>query len=150
MEWYWIAAIIAGFIGLIIGFYFLRKKGIVNTETLMSIKQLVDGIKILVGSVDAVVGNNATKIFDTIVGLLQKAVYAAENAWYNDEIKKEERKAKCLEIFDQLLKANNIELPPAIELVLDSLIAAICEEMGHTYMAEENDSIGETAHTVLL
>ena len=27
MEWYWIATIIVGFIGLLIGFYFLQKKG---------------------------------------------------------------------------------------------------------------------------
>lgn len=137
MEWYWIATIIVGFIGLLIGFYFLQKKGIVNKESMNMLKLLVDGVHMLVNNINNVFKNNVTDVFDTVVNLLQKAVYAAENLWYNKEIEKEERKAECLKIFDQLLIANGIELTPAIQMVLDSLIAAICEEMGHTVKIEE-------------
>ena len=137
MEWYWIAIVVAAFIGLIIGFYFLRKHGKLSKESLNTLKTLVEGIYFLTNSVDKVFDNGVTDVFDKVVGLLQKAVYAAENLWYNDEIEKDERKAECLKIFDNLLIANNIQLTPAIELVLDSLISAICEEMGHTIKVEE-------------
>lgn len=137
MEWYWIATIIVGFIGLLIGFYFLQKKGIVSKESMNMLKLLVDGVQFLVNNINNVFKNNVTDVFNTVVSLLQKAVYAAENLWYNKEIDKDERKAECLKIFDQLLIANGIELSPAIERVLDSLIAAICEEMGHTVKIEE-------------
>lgn len=137
MEWYWIATIIVGFISLLIGFYFLQKKGLVSKESMSMLKLLVDGVQILVNNINNVFKNNVTDVFNTVMSLLQKAVYAAENLWYNKEIEKEERKAECLKIFDQLLIANGIELSPAIELVLDSLIAAICEEMGHTVKIEE-------------
>ena len=123
--------------GLLIGFYFLQKKGIVSKESMNMLKLLVDGVQILVNNINNVFKNNVTDVFDTVVSLLQKAVYAAENLWYNKEIEKDERKAECLKIFDQLLIANGIELSPAIERVLDSLIAAICEEMGHTVKIEE-------------
>jgi hypothetical protein len=138
MEWYWIATIVTAFIGLLIGFYFMNKKGVLTQESMNILKTIVDGVHFLANSVDKVFENQATDIFDKVVSLLQKAVYAAENLWYNKEIEKDERKAECLHIFEQLLVANNIELTPAIKLVLDSLIAAICEEMGHTVQIEEN------------
>ena len=137
MEWYWIVTIIAAFFALVIGFYYLKKKGVVNDETMNMMKMLVDGIQFLAGSLDRAFQNRTTDVFDKVVSLLQKAVYAAENLWYNKEIEKEERKAECLKIFDQLLEANGIELTPAIEGVLDSLISAICEEMGHTLNIEK-------------
>lgn len=139
MEWYWIAAIIAAFFALVIGFYFLKKKGVVSDETMNMMKMLADGFQFLANSLDNVFHNRTTDVFDKVVSLLQKAVYAAENLWYNKEIEKEERKAECLKIFDQLLEANGIELTPAIEGVLDSLISAICEEMGHTLNIEKLD-----------
>ena len=137
MEWYWIVTIIAAFFALVIGFYYLKKKGVVSDETMNMMKMLVDGIQFLAGSLDRAFQNRTTDVFDKVVSLLQKAVYAAENLWYNKEIEKEERKAECLKIFDQLLEANGIELTPAIEGVLDSLISAICEEMGHTLNIEK-------------
>lgn len=139
MEWYWIVTIIVAFLGLVIGFYFMKKKGIVNNETMSMLRMLVDGVQFLVKSLDNVFQNRTTDVFDKVVSLLQKAVYAAENLWYNKEIEKEERKAECLKIFDQLLAANGITLTPAIENVLDSLISAICEEMGHTLNIEKLD-----------
>lgn len=137
MEWYWIVTIIAAFFALVIGFYFLKKKGVMNSESLNMLKLIVDGIQFIADNLNLVMKNQVTDIFDKVVSLLQKAVYAAENLWYNKEIEKEERKAECLKIFDQLLAANGIVLTPAIENVLDSLIAAICEEMGHTVKLEE-------------
>ena len=136
MEWYWIITIIAAFFALIIGFYFLQKKGVVNSESMNMMKLIVDGIQFLASNLNIAMGIKATDIFDKVVSLLQKAVYAAENLWYNKEIEKEERKAECLKIFDQLLEANGIELTPEIENVVDSLIAAICEEMGHMVKIE--------------
>ena len=132
MEWYWIVAIIAAFIGILIGFYFLSKRGVVNADTMKVLRTLLNGIGSLVDSIESIVkGNSAMDVFAVIVDLLEKAVYAAENLYYNKEITAEERKAKCLEIFDGLLAANNIVLTEAMENMLDNLIAAICEEMGH-------------------
>ena len=98
---------------------------------------LINGVYALIESLGLVVKNDVTKTFTIIVDLLRKAVYAAENLYYNNEITKEERKEKCLEIFDEVMKANEIELTPAIASLLDSLIAAICEEMGHKGEGEE-------------
>lgn len=137
MEWYWIVAIIAAFVGALVGFYFLQKKGIVSSVEMDGIVTLINGVYALIESLGLVVKNDVTKTFTIIVDLLRKAVYAAENLYYNNEITKEERKEKCLEIFDELMKANEIELTPAIASLLDSLIAAICEEMGHKGEEEE-------------
>lgn len=132
MEWYWIVAIIAAFIGILIGFYFLNKRGVVSADTMKILRTLLDGIGSLVDSIKSIVKDNSVvDVFAVVVDLLEKAVYAAENLYYNKEITAEERKAKCLEIFNGLLAANDIVLTEDMESMLDSLIAAICEEMGH-------------------
>lgn len=133
MEWYWIALIIVAFFGLAWLLIHLGKKGILGTGDLGTIKQLTHAADMMMDAMAGVIGENeAHRVFDRIVGLVDKAVLAAENAWYNGEITREERKARCIEILGELLKANGIEMPESIRSVLDSLIAAACEAMGHT------------------
>lgn len=133
MEWYWIALIIVAFFGLAWLLIHLGKKGILGAGDLGTIKQLTHATDMMMDAMAGVIGeNDAHRVFDIIVGLVDKAVLAAENAWYNGEITREERKARCVEILGELLKANGIEMPESIRNVLDSLIAAACEAMGHT------------------
>ena len=133
MEWYWIALIIVAFFGLVWLLIHLGKKGILGAGDLGTIKQLTHAADMMMDAMAGVIGENeAHRVFDIIVGLVDKAVFAAENAWYNGEITREERKARCIEILKELLKANGIEMPESIRSVLDSLIAAACEAMGHT------------------
>ena len=132
MEWYWIALIIVAFFGLAWLLIHLGKKGILGAGDLGTIKQLTHAAYMMMDAMAGVIGENeAHRVFDIIVGLVDKAVFAAENAWYNGEITREERKARCIEILGELLKANGIEMPESIRSVLDSLIAAACEAMGH-------------------
>lgn len=63
---------------------------------------------------------------------VNKAVLAAENAWYNDLISKEERKDYCVERLKELLDAYKIKIGKEQWAVIDTMIAAACEEMGHT------------------
>ena len=91
MEWYWIVAIIAAFVGALVGFYFLQKKGIVSSVEMNGIVTLINGVYALIESLGLVVKNDVTKTFTIIVDLLRKAVYASENLYYNNEITKEER-----------------------------------------------------------
>ena len=133
MEWYWIVLIIVAFFGLAWLLIHLGKKGILGAGDLGTIKQLTHAADMMMDAIAGVIGeNDAHRAFDIIVGLVDKAVLAAENAWYNGEITREERKARCIEILGELLKANGIEMPESIRNVLDSLIAAACEAMGHT------------------
>lgn len=132
MEWYWIALIIVAFFALAWLLVHLGKKGILGTGDLGTIKQLTQAADMMMDAMAGVIGENeAHKVFDIIVGLVDKAVLAAENAWYNGEIEKDERKARCIEILGELLDANGVEMPESIRNVLDSLIAAACEAMGH-------------------
>lgn len=132
MEWYWIALIIVAFFALAWLLVHLGKKGILGTGDLGTIKQLTQAAGMMMDAMAGVIGENeAHKVFDIIVGLVDKAVLAAENAWYNGEIEKDERKARCIEILGELLDANGVEMPESIRNVLDSLIAAACEAMGH-------------------
>lgn len=133
MEWYWVALIIVAFFALVWLLVHLGKKGILGAGDLGTIKQLTHAADMMMDAMAGMIGENeAHRVFDIIVGLVDKAVLAAENAWYNGEITREERKARCVEILGELLKANGIEMPESIRNVLDSLIAAACEAMGHT------------------
>lgn len=132
MAWYYTAAIIAAFIGLMVAFYLLGRKGVLDGGTMKVLRTILAGVASLVDSIKEVMQDNTVvDTFAVIVDLLEKAVYAAENLYYNKEISADERKAKCLEIFDELLAANGIVLTESVEAMLDNLIAAICEEMGH-------------------
>ena len=70
MEWYWIVAIIAAFVGALVGFYFLQKKGIVSSVEMDGIVPLINGVYALIGSLGLVVRNDVTKTFTIIVDLL--------------------------------------------------------------------------------
>lgn len=132
MEWYWTLTIILGFLGIVVGFFFLIKKNIVDKNIMTVLRTMLDSISSMVDSWKSVTKNDHTiDVMSKVIELLRSGVYAAENLYYNGEISKDERKAECLRIFKSLLEASNIELPASIEGVLDSLIAAICEEMGH-------------------
>lgn len=137
MEWYYIVAIIVAFVAIIGVLIYLGKKGFISADMLSSFKTLVKGLSDLV-SLYAVHNkqNPVVGVVDKAMELLDKAVLAAENMWYNGEIGAEERYDTCLKIFDDLLTTWGIELPNGFGVVMDSLIAAACEAMGHMRMTK--------------
>lgn len=137
MEWYYIVAIIVAFAAIIGVLIYLGKKGFISSEMLNSFKTLVMGLSDLVDLfADKNAGNPVAEGVDKALELLEKAVLAAENMWYNGEISAEERYDTCVEIFDDLLAMYSIELPNGFGIVMDSLIAAACEAMGHMRMTK--------------
>ena len=48
MEWYYIAAIIAVFALCVGGFVYLRKKGVINTEQMAGLTNIITGLATLV------------------------------------------------------------------------------------------------------
>ena len=56
---------------------------------------------------------------------------AAENMYYNGEISAEERYEVCVDIFTELLGSYQIQVPESFVMTMRSLIAAMCETMGH-------------------
>ena len=137
MEWYYIVAIIVAFAAIVGVLIYLGKKGFISSDMLNSFKTLVTGLSDLVGLfADSNANNPVADGIDKAMELLEKAVLAAENMWYNGEINAEERYSTCVEIFNDLLAMYGIELPNGFGIVMDSLIAAACEAMGHMRMTK--------------
>lgn len=131
MEWYWVVAVIAVFAGLVALWVYLGKKGIVSQELMATIKALVASLSDLFGTVANAAPSQTTIVLDKAWELLEMSVHAAENMWYNGEIAKEQRYEKCIELFNECLEIYDIELPDGYSLVMDSIIRAACEAMGH-------------------
>ena len=132
MEWYYIVAIIVAFVAITGVLIYLGKKGFISADMLSSFKTLVKGLSDLVSLyADHNAQNPTADMVDKAMELLEKAVLAAENMWYNGEINAEERYSTCVEIFNDLLATWGIELPNGFDAVMGSLIAAACEAMGH-------------------
>lgn len=132
MEWYYVLAIIAVFVALVGVLIYLGRKGYISADMLGYFRNLVSSLSDLVDCFGSYAAQNPTVlVMDKAMELLEKAVYAAENLWYNGEITAEERYDNCVQIFSDLLNAYDIELPDSFALILNSAIAAICEGMGH-------------------
>lgn len=132
MEWYWILAIIVSFFAIAGVFAWLGKKGFLYSPQMKVITNIVNGLASIVGMLAEAADNVVIDTADQVMQLITRAVLAAENAYYNAEISAEERKDYCLNEFDKLLAAFHIELTEAQRNILDTLIRAACEEMGHS------------------
>lgn len=137
MEWYYVVAIIAAFVALVITLVYLGKKGIISSEMMGSFKTLVAGLSDLVGVFARKdEDNQAINMLDKAMELLEKAVLAAENMWYNGQISADERYSTCLDIFTELLQVYGIQVEESFVMVMQSLISAACENMGHMRMTK--------------
>lgn len=139
MEWYWVLFIMVMFAAMAGLLIYLGKKGYLSNEMFKGIQNIIGAVDDIVDIIDSSTEDDAVTVFNQIVDLVEMAVLAAENAWYNKEITKEERKARCLMILDDLLVANGITMSVPVKMVLDSLIAAACEAMGHTVQAAQGE-----------
>lgn len=131
MEWYWILLIIASFAGVVATLVYLGKSGKLTATLFSTIKAAVGIIDTAAKGLAAATENVTIDIFAEVSNLINTAVLAAENMWYNHEIAKEDRKIVCLGIFHDLLDARGIVLPQEMSGVLDYLIRQSCELMGH-------------------
>ena len=131
MEWYWVVALIIGFFGVAGVFVWLGKTGRLNKQYMSAINTVVSSLTSAVSAIASATDNTVIDNFSIAMTLIEKSVYAAQNAWYNDEISAEERTDKCMENFNAMLKAAGITLTQAQTDVVSVLIKAACEEMGH-------------------
>lgn len=139
MEWYWVLFVMVMFVAMAGLLIYLGKKGYLSNEMFKGIQNIIGAVDDIVDIIDSSTEDDAVTVFNQIVDLVEMAVLAAENAWYNQEITKEERKTRCLMILDNLLVANGITMSAPVKMVLDSLIAAACEAMGHTVQAVQGE-----------
>lgn len=143
MEWYYILAVVAAFFGVILVFYWLAKKGVLNAPQMSVITNIVETLSKVIDTLADVTDLKTLDLINLIMDLVNKAVLAAENAWYNDEISKDERKQYCMDRLNELLTAYHIELTETQWDVIDILIKAFCEQMGHTLETTETMEITE-------
>ena len=136
MEWYYIVVMLAAFVAIIGVLIYLGKRGIVTSETIASIRALISGLSDMVGMYANCTDNSTARGMDKAIELLEQAVLAAENMWYNGQIAAEERYEVCIGIFNDLLATYEIALPDGFGCVIDHLIAAACEALGHMRMTK--------------
>mgnify|MGYP000816700966 FL=1 len=92
MEWYYVLAVVAAFFGVILVFYWLAKKGVLNAPQMSVITNIVETLSKVIDTLADVTDLKTLDLINLVMDLVNKAVLAAENAWYNDEISKDERK----------------------------------------------------------
>lgn len=134
-EWYWIILIIAGFCGLAYLFVYLGSVGAINREGMKLLLGISGGASAIANTVADSTDTPVIDIFALLMSIVNKAVLAAENAFYNNEIKPEERHEVCMERLKEMLTAIGIELDEQYLGIIDTLIAAACEEIGHGNVA---------------
>lgn len=135
MDWYWIVLIIAGFLGVVGAFVYLGKTGKLSKKSFEIINAMVIGLSDLMEQVADATQNDAIDIIATVGAFVKQAVLAAENAWYNDQITADERYKACIKNLDNMLVAANIDLTETQMNIVDMLIKAACEELGHGAVA---------------
>lgn len=137
MEWYLVLALAVVFMGIVALLAHLHKSGVLTKQEF----RVLDSVIEVVDSLLAQVNKKENSIFyDTarlIIELVDKAVHAVENDWYNNKISKEDRYDACMVEFEKMLTAFEIELTAEQWGIIDALIRAACEEMGHTEEAEK-------------
>lgn len=138
MEWHWVVIIIVAFAGLVGLWIYLGKKGVISNDLMETIRKMTASLSDLFGVVANAVPSQTAAMLDKAWDLLAMSVQAAENMWYNGEITKEERYNKCLALFDECLELYGIELPAGYAAVVDSVIRATCEAMGHNASPKKN------------
>ena len=137
MEWYWVALIIVGSLAVVGLLIYLGKKGALGKSGMAIIAQISSALSTLTTTIAAATENTAIDALAVVIQLIDNAVLAAENAYYNDEITAEQRHDLCLKFFDKLLEAAGITLTIAQQNVIDALIRAACENLGHGLVARK-------------
>ena len=130
-EWYWVVLIVVGFIGIVVALAYMGSKGVLNKQAMNVITALAGGATSITHAVAGATENTAIDIMDLVMTLVDKSVLAAENAFYNGYIDAEDRKHLCMTQFADLLNAAGITLTKAQMDVVETLIAASCEALGH-------------------
>lgn len=147
MEWYWIVAQAVVVLGVLAAMFYLGKNGIMTAELMKAIKSVVEAVSTTFDWVAHAIPSSTTREQDKACELLEICVKAAENMWYNGEITKEDRYNTCQGLFNDALMVYGIELPAGYSLVMDSIICAICEAMGHNNKSKaettESGSVGQ-------
>lgn len=132
MDWYYVVAVIAAFVAVVGVLIYLGKKGYISSELMRTIKTLVSGMSDLLAIFAKKNDQNQlVTVLDKATDLLEMAVLAAENMYYNGEITADQRYEICVDIFTELLTSYQIQVPESFVLTMRSLIAAMCETMGH-------------------
>ena len=125
-------ALLVGFCAMIWLFAYLKKSGKISKEQANTIATIANGLSYVTDALsDANNGKGAYGVADMVMTFVSKAVLAAENAWYNDEIEKAERSEFCMKRFHELMDAYDVFLTEEQEATVRTLIAAECEEIGH-------------------
>ncbi len=127
MDWYWIVLLVVGFFGIAGLFVYLGINGKLSKKTMTFISGMMSALTQIMDQIDGFTENELVRNLNIAMTMIDKAVKAAENAWYNDEIQAEEREAYCMEQFN----AAGVTLTDAQLSVIKTLIAASCEELGH-------------------
>lgn len=138
MEWHWVAIIIVAFVGLVGLWIYLGKKGVISNDLMEIVRKMTASLSDLFSIVANAAPSQTIVMLDKAWDLLAMSVQAAENMWYNGEITKEERYDKCLVLFEECLELYEIELPAGYAAVVDSVIRATCEAMGHNASPKED------------
>ncbi len=99
------------------------------------LSSITGGATTISNAIAASTDNAAVDVMALIMTMVDKAVLAAENAFYNGDIKADERKDICINQFVELCEAAGIELTEAQMAVVETLIAASCEALGHGKVA---------------
>lgn len=140
MEWYYVAAIIAAYFIALFGIMYACKKGFISKENMSSISGIAGGLdtvaKVLATSNN---GNQIFNIASMLTTFVNSAVLAAENAWYNNTIDKEQRHEYCIMKLSEMLEACGVVVPDEQMAIIETLIAAACEQMGHSNEGKTGD-----------
>ena len=141
MDWYWVIGLIAAFIGVIALFWYMNRKGLITDDQMKSPTGVIGGLTAATTALAKTeTGSEVFGIAEMVMTFVNKAVLAAENAWYNEEIERVDRYDFCIERLHEMLEAYGITLTDAQVNAVDTLISAACEEMGH---AEEIVTVSE-------
>jgi len=131
MEWYWVVVMILAFFAVAGVFVWLGKSGKLGKHVMTTLVTVVDALSTIMDAVAGLTPNPVLDGFKLAMTLVEKAVKAAENAYYNGEITADQRRELCMKEFDALMAAAGVTLTDAQRDVIDTLIRAACEELGH-------------------
>lgn len=145
MEWYIIVAIIAGFAAVAGVAIYLISRGVMGKRELNLVNNLIDVVESALNVFSREEDSAFYGAAKLVLELVDRAVKVAENAWYHGEINKEERKDYCMDELHKLLDGFEISLTEGQWDVIDSLICAACEGLGHGVELGEIVTIEEVA-----
>lgn len=131
MEWYWIVLMVVGFFAIAALFVYLGISGKLSKKTMTFISGMMSALTQIMDQIDGFTENELVGNLEIAITMIDKAVKAAENAWYNEEITANQREDYCMEQFNALMEAAGVTLTEAQQGVIKTLIAASCEELGH-------------------